>query len=245
MRRKPQFAWAALAAVATLVAVLLVGVGAPAQAGPPEDAVLDWNQYAVEALVNVPTGPVPNAGQGPTVAIIHLAMVQGAVYDAVNMIDGGHEPYLDDLPSAPASASMPAAVATAAHHVLVGMVVVPASGGWDRRPAQRALCRLARARSRTVPRRPPGSQPGRLPPRRCSPSGRATAGTGRSGSRAARTPENGGRPPPRSARHRPARATPTPGWRGSSRSCSRARRSSARRGRTRSRAAPTQRSTTR
>ncbi len=29
-------------------------------------------------------------------------MVQGAVYDAVNMIDGGHKPYLDGLPSAPA-----------------------------------------------------------------------------------------------------------------------------------------------
>ncbi|MGH3077676.1 MAG: vanadium-dependent haloperoxidase [Gaiellaceae bacterium] len=134
MRRKPQVAWAALAAVATLFAVLLVGAAAPAQAGPPEDAVLDWNQYAVEALVNVPNGPVPNAGQGPTVAMIHLAMVQGAVYDAVNMIDGGYEPYLDDLPSAPASASMPAAVATAAHHVLVGMVMVPplATGIVDR-----------------------------------------------------------------------------------------------------------------
>jgi hypothetical protein len=68
------------------------------------------------------------------VSIIHLAIVQGAVYDAVNMIDGGHEAYLDDLPSAPASASMPAAVATAAHHVLVGMVVVPplAAGIVDR-----------------------------------------------------------------------------------------------------------------
>jgi hypothetical protein len=64
-------------------------------------------------------------GQGPTVAILHLAMVQGAVYDAVNMIDGGHEPYLDDLPAAPASASKPAAVATAAYRVLVGAVMVP------------------------------------------------------------------------------------------------------------------------
>jgi len=52
-------------------------------------------------------------------------MVQGAVYDAVNMIDGGHASYLDDLPAAPASASKPAAVATAAHHVLVGAVMVP------------------------------------------------------------------------------------------------------------------------
>jgi hypothetical protein len=118
-------ALAGLALLVTFVAVILGGGAAAAQAGQPEDAVLDWNRYAVEALVNVPNGPVPNAGQGPPVAILHLAMVQGAVYDAVNMIDGGHEAYLDDLPSAPASASMPAAVATAAHHVLVGMVVVP------------------------------------------------------------------------------------------------------------------------
>jgi hypothetical protein len=52
-------------------------------------------------------------------------MVHGAVYDAVNMIDAGHEPYLPRLPAAPAGASEPAAVATAAHHVLVGLVVVP------------------------------------------------------------------------------------------------------------------------
>ena len=137
-------ALAGLAILVTFVAVLLGRAAAPAQAGSPEDAVLDWNQYAVEALVNVPNGPVPNAGQGPTVAILHLAMVQGAVYDAVNMIDGGHEAYLDNLPSAPASASMPAAVATAAHHVLVGMVVMPplAVGVVDR--LERALCRLAR-----------------------------------------------------------------------------------------------------
>ncbi len=51
-----------------------------------------------------------------------MAMVQGAVYDAVNAIDGGYEPYLKGLPAAPASASVDAAVATAAHDVLVNLV---------------------------------------------------------------------------------------------------------------------------
>jgi hypothetical protein len=127
MREKRRSSWALVvgAALTTAVAGVLGGAASSAQAGPPEDAVLDWNQYAVEALVNAPTAPIPGMGQGPTVAILHLAMVQGAVYDAVNMIDGGHEPYLDDLPAAPASASKPAAVATAAHHVLVGAVMVP------------------------------------------------------------------------------------------------------------------------
>ena len=52
-------------------------------------------------------------------------MVQGAVFDAVNMIDGGHKPYLGGLPSAPADASKAAAVATAAYHVLDGLGIAP------------------------------------------------------------------------------------------------------------------------
>ena len=57
-----------------------------------------------------------------------MAMVQGAVYDAVNSIDGGHEPYLAGLPAASPTASMDAAVATAAYRVLdgLGMAPVPA-----------------------------------------------------------------------------------------------------------------------
>jgi len=86
--------------------------------GPPDTTVLDWNRYAVEALI-------PGAGQTPPVSLLHMAMVQGAVYDAVNMIDRGYEPYLDDLPRAPRSASKQAAVATAAHHVLVGLGIAP------------------------------------------------------------------------------------------------------------------------
>jgi hypothetical protein len=119
----------ALAALAALIAFALVGAwgSAPrsAYAGPPNDAVLDWNLNAVNALVNAPTAATPGAGQTPPVSMLHLAMVQGAVYDAVNMIDGGYQPYLAGLPSAPGSASKAAAVATAAHHVLVGAVIVP------------------------------------------------------------------------------------------------------------------------
>ena len=97
-----------------------------AQAGPPNAAVLDWNLYAMDALVNAPTAATPGAGQTPPVSAQHLAIVQGAVYDAVNMIDGGHEPYLTGLPAVSPSASQAAAVATAAHDVLVGIQVVPA-----------------------------------------------------------------------------------------------------------------------
>ncbi len=123
---KPKLALVMGAVLLTAVAVLLGGAQSAAEAAAPEDAVLDWNLYAVQALINGSTATPPGVGQPPPVSVLHLGMVQGAVYDAVNMIDGGHEPYLDGLPSAPASASKAAAVATAAHDVLVGMVIAPA-----------------------------------------------------------------------------------------------------------------------
>jgi hypothetical protein len=94
-------------------------------AAPPDTTVLDWNRHASEALVGSPDGGTPGAGQTTPVAVLHLAMVQTAVFDAVNMIDRGYQSYLDDLPRAPRSASKPAAVATAAHDVLVGLGIAP------------------------------------------------------------------------------------------------------------------------
>ena len=119
--------------MATSTALLTVAVpaatqlpGAPVTAAPQNPGtVRDWNLHALNALVNPPNAPVPGAGQTPPVSQLHLAMVQGAVYDAVNSIDGGHEPYLAGLPPASPTASLDAAVATAAHDVLVGLVLVP------------------------------------------------------------------------------------------------------------------------
>ena len=54
-----------------------------------------------------------------------MAMVQGAVFDAVNSIDGGHEAFLAGLPAASPTASMDAAVATAAYRVLDGLGRAP------------------------------------------------------------------------------------------------------------------------
>ena len=47
----------------------------------------DWNLIASNAIV-------VTAGQPPPVSALSFAMVQGAVYDAVNAIDRGHQPYL-------------------------------------------------------------------------------------------------------------------------------------------------------
>ncbi|MFC4294195.1 vanadium-dependent haloperoxidase [Novosphingobium tardum] len=89
---------------------------------PGENEAVDvWNQRAVTALTNATTAGTPGVQFTPPVAFIHLAMVQGAVYDAVNAIKGGHDPYLAGL-KAPTSASKDAAASTAAHDVLVAIV---------------------------------------------------------------------------------------------------------------------------
>jgi hypothetical protein len=122
--------------VALIALALTPIVGARASASGHDDSghhdpvsnsgvVRDWNLHAVNALVNASTASIPGAGQTPPVSALHLAMVQRAVYDAANSIDGGHQPFLAGLPAASPSASKDAAVATAAHHVLVGLGIAP------------------------------------------------------------------------------------------------------------------------
>jgi hypothetical protein len=95
-----------------LAAAALIALTTPAHARA--NAVTQWNLNASNALIN--TG-----GQAPPVAGLHLAMVQGAVYDAVNGIDRGYQPYLVS-PTANPWDSKDAAVATAAYRVLVNIV---------------------------------------------------------------------------------------------------------------------------
>src|ERR1043166_2821640 len=77
------------------------------------DAVTDWNAIASNSIV-------VTAGQPPPVAVLSFAMVQGAVYDAVNAIDRGHRPYLVE-PAARPTDSKDAAAAAAAFGVLDGL----------------------------------------------------------------------------------------------------------------------------
>ena len=109
---------AGLFAIALLASVTLH----PGRAYAAEnDAVSVWNERAIVTLVNGTAAAAPGVMFAPPVAFIHLAIVQGAVYDAVNAIKGGHDPYLKGL-KAPTSASKGAAASTAAHHVLIGLV---------------------------------------------------------------------------------------------------------------------------
>jgi hypothetical protein len=97
-----------------LIALVLVALASPAVARA--DAVTDWNEIASTAIVTT-------AGQG-VAAVMSFAMVQGAVYDGVNAIDRGHQPYLVQPPSSPTD-SKEAATAAAAFRVLVGFPDLP------------------------------------------------------------------------------------------------------------------------
>ena len=95
------------------LAALAAALAAPALARA--DTVTDWNLNASNALF-------VTAGQGPQQSVPHLAMVHGAVYDAVNAIDGGHEGYLLTSRLATPFDSKEAAAATAAYRVLLNIV---------------------------------------------------------------------------------------------------------------------------
>lgn len=110
-----------LTGLSVLVLVTAIGpIPAAVMAAQPKNMVLVWNENAVNVISQPATNTPPGLGQGPPLSALHVAMVQGAVYDAVNAIAGGYEPYLSGL-SAPSTASKAAAVAQAAHDVLYGI----------------------------------------------------------------------------------------------------------------------------
>jgi hypothetical protein len=111
---------ARLAAIALLV-VAVAGLSASARGEPAGNMAIDWNAVASTAIM---AAPPQGAGQVPHAAPLSLAMVEGAVYDAVNAIDGGHQPYLV-APPANSGDSKEAAAATAAFRVLVGFPDLP------------------------------------------------------------------------------------------------------------------------
>ncbi len=98
-------------AILMLFAGLLFG---PASAAA-DDIVLRWNEIA--ARTATATSPFNQARVG--------AVVQLAVFEAVNAVTGDYEPYLDPPIVATAGASVKAAVVTAAHKVLTTYFTAP------------------------------------------------------------------------------------------------------------------------
>jgi hypothetical protein len=102
-----------LCPILAAVAIMLAGA-----TRATADAVLDWNDIAVQTLLAAaPPRPGP-------VGWLDLAIVQAAVYDAVQAIDRRFEPYHVEIPGA--SGSPEAAAASAAHDVLV--TIFPGQG---------------------------------------------------------------------------------------------------------------------
>jgi hypothetical protein len=156
-------------------ALLALAASAPARA----DAVTDWNQHAANSLIV--TGL-----QTPPVWAINLAIVHGAVYDAVNSIDRRYEPYLVRV-RARRWYSKDAAAATAAYRVLASLV-----------PAQQPALASLYATSLAG-----------IPPGRAKDGGIAVGEIAAAAMLAARA--NDGRNPPNPYRF-PAPATPQDPW---------------------------------
>ena len=123
--------WALCLIPALTVALFLPGVSSAGaskarNAGPANtDVLIEWSTIAQDHVI--PLRPTAH-GQ-----LRGMAMVQGAVYDAVNAIDRGYQPYLLDVDSVGVGpeASSAAAISTAAHHVLVTLVPPDRVAGLD------------------------------------------------------------------------------------------------------------------
>jgi hypothetical protein len=92
---------------------VVAGLLSLAFAQPATNEVLQWNEITMKAI--------DANGQSNVVATRTLAMTQGAVHDALNAINRRYDAYYFEG-SADAGASPDAAVAAAAHTVLVGVV---------------------------------------------------------------------------------------------------------------------------
>ena len=88
--------------------ILVVALARPAAA----DVVIDWNNVLLDAIRTNNVNP-PRASRA-------MAMVHGAVFDAVNTIDRTHVPYHVQLNVSPGG-NREAAAAQAAHDVLVNL----------------------------------------------------------------------------------------------------------------------------
>ena len=93
-------------------AAVILGTALAAPGVARADAVTDWNVIATNTIL----APAPTAHA----STIDFAIVQGAVYDAVNAIDRRYRPYLV-APQANPWDSKDAAAATAAYRVLAAL----------------------------------------------------------------------------------------------------------------------------
>jgi hypothetical protein len=110
MRRSTAF-------VAAVVVLAVLALGTPAgKADPAENSVIHWTRIAEQFI------PI---GRPPASSEVIMGTVQAAIYDTVAATEGGLDPFLASV-QAPPGSSTDAAVATAAHDVLVARVPLQA-----------------------------------------------------------------------------------------------------------------------
>ena len=111
--------------VLALAATVVVPGGAASSStqgqpeGPPDTYVAAWDAVGTQA--------VAAAGLTPPEGHVIFAYVGIAVYDSVMAVEGGYRPFAIDV-DAPAGSSAEAAVAAAAHRILVHYLPAQASG---------------------------------------------------------------------------------------------------------------------
>jgi hypothetical protein len=105
------FAW--MVVLTLLMMLTFTSTATSVRAATPSSpaAVIAWNAIAQRTAITI-------AKQFQAQSLISISFAQAAVYDAVVAIEGGYQPYQVRLAHLP-EASVDAAVATAAHHVLV------------------------------------------------------------------------------------------------------------------------------
>jgi hypothetical protein len=121
MKRARFVVIATLLAIGTTATFRVLGV-TPGTA-LPRGPVVDWSLEAQRAIVPPPAGV---GNQFPGEAAAYMGIVHATMYDAAVAIQGGYRPYALSL-TAPADTSPGAAVAAAAHGVLVALL--PAQRG--------------------------------------------------------------------------------------------------------------------
>jgi hypothetical protein len=114
------------------IALAFVVVVTATHSASASDAVTFWNETAI-------TASAVHAGRAPAISPVDLAYVHAAIYDAVVALRGGYQPFAVRLQSVPAGASVDAAIAAAAHRVLVTLFPLDHTYVDDRYAAALAL----------------------------------------------------------------------------------------------------------
>lgn len=106
------------AIIAILVAIGIIELGVTSVTSLPLTPVAHWSLEAQRAIVPPPAGV---GNKFPGEAAVYMGIVHVALHDAAVAIQGGYRPYAIAV-TAPADASPAAAIATAAHGVLVALL---------------------------------------------------------------------------------------------------------------------------